>query len=120
ETGQQRTGLYFSLLSLTGKVGCALAVGITSPILDLIGFDAKGHNTPERLNQLAALYVVLPSLFMLAAAWVMWSFPLDREAQEEVRRQLMERDGAENTATEAAAAAVTLGAGAGLADNPAD
>ena len=122
ETGQQRTGLYFSLLSLTGKVGSALAVGITYPILDLIGFDAKGHNTPETLNQLAALYVVLPSLFMLAAAWVMWNFPLDREAQEEVRRQLMERDGAEaeNTATEAAAAAVTIGVGTGLTDNPAD
>jgi Na+/melibiose symporter-like transporter len=119
QTGQQRTGLYFSLLSLTGKIGSALAVGITYPILDLIGFDAKGVNTPETLNQLAALYVVMPSLFMLAAAVVMWKFPLDRAAQEDIRRQLAERDGrhAEHNATEAAAALVQIG---GLADNPPD
>lgn len=122
QTGQQRTGLYFSLLSLTGKVGSALAVGITYPILDFIGFDAKGTNTPETLNQLAALYVVLPSIFMLAAAWVMWKFPLDRAAQEDIRRQLTERDQAhaEHNATEAAAAVVTMGTAGGLADNPAD
>lgn len=122
QTGQQRTGLYFSLLSLTGKIGSALAVGITYPILDLIGFDAKGVNTPETLNQLAALYVVMPSIFMLAAAFVMWKFPLDRAAQEDIRRQLAERDGAhkEHPAAEAAAAVVQVGTAGGLADNPAD
>ncbi len=122
QTGQQRTGLYFSLLSLTGKVGSALAVGITYPILDLIGFDAKGVNTPETLNQLAALYVVLPSLFMLAAAAVMWKFPLDRAAQEDIRRKLTERDAAhaENPLTEAAAAVVDVGTAGGLVDKPAD
>jgi len=125
ETGQQRTGLYFSLLSLTGKAGSALAVGITYPILDLIGFDANSVNPPEVLNKLAALYVVLPSVVMLAAAFLVWNFPLDKAAQADIRRRLAERDRAHQDdtlqeASEAAAAVVTVGTASGIVDKPAD
>ena len=122
ETGQQRTGLYYSLLTMTQKVGAALAVGITYPILDLIGFDPNGTNTAETLNQLLILYVSLPALFMLAAAFVMWGFPLDRKAQQELRAKITAKRGEHepHDATDAAAAVTGYGTAGTIADQPAE
>ena len=33
ETGNQRTGLFFSLLTMTSKVGAAIAVGVTYALI---------------------------------------------------------------------------------------
>ena len=38
ESGGQRTGLYFSLITMTQKVGGALAIGIAYPLLGWLGF----------------------------------------------------------------------------------
>jgi Na+/melibiose symporter-like transporter len=119
ETGQQRTGLYYSLLTMTNKIGFALAVGITYPILDLIGFVAEpGANSAETLNQLLLLYVSLPALFMLAAGFVMWNYPLTKAAQEEMRRQLADRHHDHDTAADAAAAVSAVATT--IHDRPAD
>ena len=119
ETGQQRTGLYYSLLTMTNKIGFALSVGITYPILDLIGFVAEpGANSPETLDQLLALYVGMPALFMLAAGLVMWNYPLTKAAQEEMRRQLAERHHDHETAADAAAAVSAVATT--IHDRPAD
>ncbi|MEQ9144736.1 MAG: MFS transporter [Parvibaculaceae bacterium] len=124
ETGEQRTGLYYSLLTMTAKVGSALAVGITYPLLDWIGFVAKpGANSPETLNQLLYIYVGFPALFMLAAAAVMWNFPLDRDQQRELRARIAERDGHahdEHPLSDAAAAVTQVGTGGSILDEPAD
>ncbi|PKQ06412.1 MAG: MFS transporter [Alphaproteobacteria bacterium HGW-Alphaproteobacteria-12] len=122
ETGQRRTGLYYSLLSMTAKVGAALAVGITYPLLDLIKFAPGGENSPETLNLFMAMYVTLPAIVMLAAALVMWRFPLDRKAQLDLRRKIEERDGvhAPHNASDAAAAIAQVGSAGGIADQPAD
>jgi len=122
ETGQRRTGLYYSLLSMTAKVGAALAVGITYPLLDLIQFKPGGENSPETLNQFMAMYVTLPAIVMLAAAVVMWRFPLDRAAQQDLRRRIEERDGVHpsHDASDAAAAVAQVGSAGGIADRPAE
>ncbi|MEQ8265645.1 MAG: MFS transporter [Parvibaculum sp.] len=122
ETGQRRTGLYYSLLSMTAKIGAALAVGVTYPLLDVIAFVPGGQNTPETLNQFMAMYVTLPAIVMLAAAVVMWRFPLDRHAQRDLRRRIEERDGkhASHEASDAAAAIAGVGAAGTIVDQPGD
>jgi glycoside/pentoside/hexuronide:cation symporter, GPH family len=122
ETGQRRTGLYYSLLSMTAKVGAALAVGITYPLLDLIEFTPAGTNTPETLDLFMAMYVTLPAIVMLASAAVMWTFPLDREAQLDLRKKIQERDGVHTShdASDAAAAVTQVGTSSGIADRPAE
>ncbi|MEX0838576.1 MAG: MFS transporter [Parvibaculum sp.] len=122
ETGQRRTGLYYSLLSMTAKVGAALAVGITYPLLDLIQFTPGGTNTAETLNLFMAMYVTLPAIVMFAAAIVMWRFPLDRKAQLDLRQRIEARDGkhASHDAGDAAAAVVQVGSAGGIADQPAE
>ena len=122
ESGQRRTGLYYSLLSMTAKVGAALAVGITYPLLDLIQFTPGGTNSPETLNQFMAMYVTLPAIVMLAAAVIMWRFPLDKKAQNELRERIEARDGkhASHDASDAAAAVAQVGTAGGIADRPAE
>jgi len=112
ESGQQRTGLYYSLLTMTNKIGFAVAVGITYIMLDVIGFVPEpGANSPETLNQLMALYVSLPALFMAIAGFVMWRYPLTKQAQEELRAQLAERHHDHEGPADAAAAVAAVATG---------
>lgn len=91
ESGRQRTGLFFALWSMATKFSLALAVGIAFPLLDLIGFEAGGANTPEALFGLATLYGLLPVAIKLTAAALVWNFPLGAEAQADLRRRQQEQ-----------------------------
>ena len=85
-------------------------------------FTPAGVNSPETLNQFMAMYVTLPAIVMLAAAVIMWRFPLDREAQHDLRRRIEERDGhhASHDASDAAAAVTQVGTSSGIVDRPAE
>jgi len=122
ESGQQRTGLYYSLLTMTNKIGFAVAVGIAYPILDLIGFVPEpGANSPQTLNQLLLLYVSLPALFMATAGFVMWHYPLTKQAQEDIRAKLAANHQADEAIDDPAAAAAAVAAVATtIHDRPAD
>lgn len=88
KSGEQRTGLFFALMSMTNKMGYALPVGIIFPALALAGFDPNGNNTSEALFWLAAMFVGLPLLCNAAIVALMWRFPIDRDAQATLRREL--------------------------------
>lgn len=91
-TGQRRTGLFYSLLTLTAKVGSALAIGVVYWILAKIGFDPSSHdNTPEALMRLNLIYVAAPFLCNLFVVVIMWKFPIGLKEQVELRRILDER-----------------------------
>lgn len=92
ESGTQRTGLYYSLLTMTNKIGHAMAVGITYPMLDWIGFVPGGTNTTETIEALKYIFLFTPLPIMVLAALLMWNFPLDYERQQHLRRLIDERD----------------------------
>ncbi len=91
ESGQQRTGLFFALWSMATKLSLALAIGISFPVLDLIGFEAGGENEPSALLGLAMLYGLLPVVIKLAATALVWRFPIDAKEQAERRQRLAEQ-----------------------------
>lgn len=91
KTGQRRTGLFFALLTLTAKVGSALAIGVVYFILDWIGFNAAGNNTPETLSNMSYLYVSVPFFCNIFVTLMMWRYPIGLDEQKELRRQLDER-----------------------------
>ena len=91
ETGNQRTGLFFSLLTMTGKIGAALAVGTTYALIDQFGFVPQGENTQAALDGVRATFVWLPTAMYFSVGLIMWRFPLDEERQRENRRIIMER-----------------------------
>jgi len=94
ESGQQRTGLYYSLITMTGKAGSAVGVGLGYPLLALIGFDPKGGNSQEAIDGLRYIYVFIPVMTDIVVAWLYFTFPLDEAKQRELRRQIEERDAA--------------------------
>lgn len=93
ETGGQRTGLYFSLLALTAKAGGAIAIGVTYPLLALVGFDAQGNNTEEAEFAFRMIYVIVPVLSMMLAYLSIRGFKLDVTEQEKLQAQIISRDG---------------------------
>ena len=98
-TGQRRTGLFYSLLTFTSKVGGAVAIGVAFWALDLIGFKPESANSPETLMRVNMLFVSVPFFCNLCVAALMWGFPIGLKEQRELRRILEERsvEGVENT-----------------------
>ena len=86
QTHQQRTGLFYSLLTSTNKIGAAIAIGISYWALDLIGFVPLGENSQWALDALRAIYVWPVVVITAVVAWLLWRFPLDEKAQRENRR----------------------------------
>ena len=94
ETGLDRTGLLYAVLTGTTKIGSALAL-VTFVILDGLGFDAKAaHNSPEALMGLQVLFIGAPALLSLLSAVVILGYPLDARRHAEIRAAL-DRRGAE-------------------------
>lgn len=92
KTGGQRSGLYFALLALTAKLGGALAIGLTYPLLDQVGFSAQGGNSEETLQSFRLIYVLVPTLAMVGAYLGIRGFRLDEGAQAELRSEIEARD----------------------------
>jgi GPH family glycoside/pentoside/hexuronide:cation symporter len=88
-SGADRTGQLFALLTATNKIGYALA-GATFIPLGMAGFNrAKDAiQTPQALEALQILFVGLPIFFLLCASLVIYRFPVDKERQSDIRRQL--------------------------------
>jgi glycoside/pentoside/hexuronide:cation symporter, GPH family len=91
ETGERRAGGAFALLALTNKIGYALSVGITYPLLDLIGFSGRAGavNTPQTLTAILLLFVGLPAALLAAGAAAAWRFPLGEREHMRLRARLV-------------------------------
>lgn len=94
ETGVDRTGLMFSILSATTKIGHVVAL-IPYLILQWVGFKAVppvGGNSETSLLTLQILFILLPGVLLAAAAWVLKGYPLTPARHDEIRRALDARD----------------------------
>lgn len=90
-SGQQRTGLFYSLLTMTNKLGHAVAIGVAYFALDMIGFKAGGENTEAVLSGLRAVYVWPAVVISIGVVLIIWRFPIDESKQIENRRILEAR-----------------------------
>jgi GPH family glycoside/pentoside/hexuronide:cation symporter len=88
DSGEDRTGLYYSVFSLAGKTATAVAVGIALPLVAWLGFDPKGVNSPAALNGLLLVFGLGPAIAHALSAALIARFPLDEAAHAEIRRQL--------------------------------
>ncbi len=92
ESGEQRTGLYFSFFTLTNKIGLSIPIGTIYPLLTYVGFAHGGENSESAIGALRIIYISVPVIFSLLMALVMWNFPLDEETHSDLRRKLDARD----------------------------
>jgi Na+/melibiose symporter-like transporter len=91
-SGEEKTGLLYSLVTAVSKMGYALSVGITFVALDLVGFvpEAGAANSQQALWGVQFLYVGTPVILALLGAALIWRFPLDGVRHGEIRRRLEE------------------------------
>jgi Na+/melibiose symporter-like transporter len=92
ESGVDRTGLLYALLAATVKIGSAVAVGATFPLLQALGFDPTAEGIDSGLGGLALLFAGAPAIMALAASWIVLRFPLTAERHAEIRDALAKRD----------------------------
>ena len=94
ETGKERTGLLYALVTTAEKVGAAITVTVSYAVLQMIGYNpAEGAvNTPAAIRGLELCYVFAPVtlVFVGGAAFIGWKLDATRHA--EIRRQLDIRD----------------------------
>ena len=83
ETGQDRTGLLYALLTATTKIGTALA-GLTFVVLDLVGFHRGGGNSPAALMWLQIMFIGTPMAASLLAGWAILGHRLDQRRHAEI------------------------------------
>jgi Na+/melibiose symporter-like transporter len=79
-------GWYFGLWGMITKLAMALGVGLALPLVGWAGFDPNHTNTAAALTGLALAYGLLPLPFKLAAAYLVWRFPLDQHTIARLRR----------------------------------
>ncbi|SEJ66830.1 Na+/melibiose symporter [Sphingomonas sp. OV641] len=87
-TGHNRTGLFFSVFSLSAKAGPAIGAGIALPLVAWLGFSARGGNAPEALEALKYVFALGPAIAHVIAASIIWRFPLDEARHADIRRAL--------------------------------
>jgi Na+/melibiose symporter-like transporter len=88
--GAETTGLNFAILTATAKLGYAIPVGLTYPLLALIGFDPVpgARNGPSAILGLELLFA-LPSAFLaIVAAILVWKWPITAELHADIRARL--------------------------------
>jgi len=90
DTGEERSGLFFSTFSLSMKAGQAAAVGIALPLVAWFGFQPAGTNSPAALDGLLLVFALGPALAHAISAGLVAGFPLDEAAHAEIRRRLSE------------------------------
>jgi len=92
DAGVDRTGLYYSVFSLSGKGATAVAAGIALPLVAWFGFDPKAVNDATALEGLKYVFALGPALAHLASAALIWGFRLDETRHREIRVALDARD----------------------------
>ncbi len=80
-TGAKRSALFYSILTLTPKLGAALAVGIVYPMLQWVGFDPKALNSAEVLQNVRYVVALAPMAAAIGIMWALWNYPIGRDAQ---------------------------------------
>ncbi|MCB9972262.1 MAG: MFS transporter [Hyphomonas sp.] len=89
KTGENRSGIYYSLLTSAYKVGSSLALGVGYFILGRIaGFHPQQDNSPEAIQGLLLVFCILPGVLYALAAIVVTKYPFTRAMQQEVSRSL--------------------------------
>jgi Na+/melibiose symporter-like transporter len=93
-TGVDQTGMLFSLLTGSIKIGSTVAVFGSFQLLGAAGFEAKAgaENGPDALMALSLTFAVIPATMGLVAAWMISGHRMDAAAHAEVRRELDARD----------------------------
>lgn len=88
-SGQQRTGLYFSVWGMAIKLSVAIGILLATALPAQFGFEPSAPDHSESvLFSVMAVYGWLPFFIMILAFPLLWNFPITRERQRELRAHI--------------------------------
>ena len=89
------TGMVYALYTSTTKISSAVAVGVTYPLLQWIGFAAKAgaKNSVHAIQGLELAFVIFPVFFVIVGGLSLIGYKLDETRHGEIRAALETRDG---------------------------
>ena len=88
-SGENRAGIYYSLLTSAYKIGSSLAFGIGYFVLGRVaGFKPGTVNSPDALHGLLLVFCVLPFILYGLAALVASRYTLTRAMQQDISKSL--------------------------------
>ncbi len=88
KTGRNNTGNYFAIQTLLQKGTMGVGAGIAFPMLALFGYRVGGENTDSGLLGLIVVYIVIPAVTSVAAAAILWNFPINARRHGIIRKRL--------------------------------
>lgn len=104
-TGEQRTGLYFSIWGMVLKGAAGIGTALATAGAGYFGFDptcaspalpreaATCMNSASSIFALANFYSIIPAVVAVAAVPLLWSYPVTEERQKRLRAQIARRNG---------------------------
>ncbi|MGH6986949.1 MAG: MFS transporter [Caulobacteraceae bacterium] len=106
EVGEQHTSLVYAVNGLAVKIAGALSIGIAFPLLQWLGYHARGPNTPAAITHLEISFLAGPIFFVMLGGACVIGWKLDARRHAEIRLRLDARDAEEAASLEAPLAAV--------------
>ncbi|MBK17328.1 MAG: MFS transporter [Rhodospirillaceae bacterium] len=98
-TGQENSGMMFSIWSMVTKIAFALSVLVAFPALEALGFSTDLPREKNNLVALAVFYAVIPIILKLGAVTLVWQYPLTAKRQKIIQKRMENRSGVRNPAT---------------------
>lgn len=91
KTGRRTTGLIFSGLLFSQKMGLAIGAGLSGWILGWFGYIANAPQSAESLLGMRLMFTVFPGVLTLLAAVAVLFYPITDARVEEIDEALRER-----------------------------
>jgi glycoside/pentoside/hexuronide:cation symporter, GPH family len=92
KSGQNRAGSYFSIRTLCNMSVSALGSALGFYVLALVGYDPKtAANAPDAVAGMLVNLLVLPGVFFVLAALLLFRFPIDARRHAIIRRRIDSR-----------------------------
>lgn len=96
-TNHRREGMYYGAINFIRKLASALAIFISLQVLGWFGYQSPPEGavvftqSPQTLTVIRLLTGPLVAVFLIAAVFFAWNYPLNREKQARIRRLLQKR-----------------------------
>lgn len=96
EQGKERISLVYALNGLATKIAGALSIGLSFPLLALLGFNAAedASNTAQAIQRLTWAFIAGPIVFVMLGGACVIGWRMDARRQHEIRQALDAREAA--------------------------
>ncbi len=94
DLGSPRNGLLYSMVTTSQKFGVALSIGVSFTLLGWVGYRAgeAAVNTPDAINGLKLVFVLVPILFAWIGALCFVGYALNAQRHDQIRSALEARE----------------------------